>query len=186
MTARRIFYIDDMHKKYGPVVLISPNEVSFTSPEVFNEVHKIGNGYLKSDWYTKFRPGGPPDVFAVIDPKIHAFKRRLLARPFSLSSLRTNWEDLVISLARQAVQKIKMEAECGTACVFKWFTLMTTDIIGEIAFGEPFNMVKTGEVSAVSFQLFFRRVVVPKVCKVVGKDKLQNFHKAEILTMDSH
>lgn len=83
MTARRIFYIDDMHKKYGPVVLISPNEVSFTSPEVFNEVHKIGNGYLKSDWYTKFRPGGPPDVFAVIDPKIHTFKRRLLARPFS-------------------------------------------------------------------------------------------------------
>ncbi|KAH7351265.1 cytochrome P450 [Rhexocercosporidium sp. MPI-PUGE-AT-0058] len=93
----RIFYIDYMHKKYGAVMLISPNEVSFTSPEVFNEVYKI-----------------------------------------------------VVSLASEAAQKIKMEAEYGTADIFKWFTLMNTDIIGEIAFGEPFNMVKTGEVSIVS------------------------------------
>ncbi|KAH0080488.1 hypothetical protein KCU60_g16681, partial [Aureobasidium melanogenum] len=36
---RRIFYIDDLHKKYGPIVRISPKEVAVADPAAFKQIH---------------------------------------------------------------------------------------------------------------------------------------------------
>lgn len=36
----------------------------------------------------------------------------------------------------------------GYADIWKWFTFMATDLIGVVAFGEPFGLLKTGVVSA--------------------------------------
>jgi hypothetical protein len=35
----------------------------------------------------------------------------------------------------------------GHADIWKWFTFMATDLIGVVAFGEPFGLLKTGVVS---------------------------------------
>lgn len=37
----------------------------------------------------------------------------------------------------------------GHADIWKWFTFMATDLIGVVAFGESFGLLKTGVVSAV-------------------------------------
>ncbi|KAI8711002.1 Isotrichodermin C-15 hydroxylase [Fusarium sp. LHS14.1] len=41
---RCIFYVDDLHKKYGPVVRISYDEVDVSDVKGFKTIHKIGNG----------------------------------------------------------------------------------------------------------------------------------------------
>jgi hypothetical protein len=51
MSGRRIFFVDDLHKKYGPVVRIAPTEISIADVAGFKEIHRVGGGYLKSDWY---------------------------------------------------------------------------------------------------------------------------------------
>ena len=51
MSGRRIFFVDDLHKKYGPVVRIAPTEISIASVDGFKEIHRVGSGYRKSDWY---------------------------------------------------------------------------------------------------------------------------------------
>ena len=87
------------------------------------------------------------NVFNAIDPKVHAVRRRALARPFSKSSLRKNWESFVTKKARLAVRMIKEEtARQGCTDVYKWWTLVTTDIIGKLAFGDDFGMVEAGMV----------------------------------------
>ncbi len=38
----------------------------------------------------------------------------------------------------------------GVADVFKWWTFMATDVIGELSFGESFRMLEHGKVSLLS------------------------------------
>jgi cytochrome P450 len=139
-------YIHDLHNRYGPIVCISPREVDVADVGGFQQIHRIGGGFLKSPWYSRFRTGGI-NVFNAIDPGVHAVRRKALARPFSKSALRQNWETFTAAKARTAVSKIKQEADSGRADVFKWWTLLTTDIIGKLAFGEDFGMVDLGTVS---------------------------------------
>jgi cytochrome P450 len=136
-------------------VQISPSEVAISDRKAFQEIHKIGGGFLKDPWYRKFRnadDSGSIDVFSSIDPAIHGAKRKVLARPFSKTSLRQNWEDMVIDKVARTITQIKGEIQFfGKADIFKWWTYMTTDMIGLVAFGEDFEMVDTGIVSAWCF-----------------------------------
>lgn len=57
--AQRTLYIHSLHLKYGPVVRIAPNEVSFTSYEAIKEVYgSLGSGYDKHNFYDLFRVFG--------------------------------------------------------------------------------------------------------------------------------
>ncbi|KAI9740614.1 MAG: hypothetical protein M1834_005195 [Cirrosporium novae-zelandiae] len=147
LAGRRLHYIHKLHEKYGPVVRIAPNEIDVSDLEGFREIHRIGSGFLKAPWYQKFRSGPVQDVFSMINPKQHAIRRKLLARPFSNTALRENWEPLVLQKARLAISNIKKEAQNGPVDVMKWWTLMTADIIGQVAFGEPFEMLERGQKS---------------------------------------
>jgi hypothetical protein len=40
-----------MHEEYGPVVRIGPNDLSFQSADVFNDVYKAGRKFPKSNFY---------------------------------------------------------------------------------------------------------------------------------------
>ncbi|OIW26271.1 cytochrome P450 [Coniochaeta ligniaria NRRL 30616] len=144
LTGRRIHYVDYLHQRYGPVVRIAPDEVAVNDVEAFSQIHKIGAGFLKSQWYdtvTAWEPG----IFEMRDPRQHAARRRLFARAFSNSSLRRNWEAEIRAKGDLAVARIKADALAGGADILKWWTLMTTDVISHLAFGESFHMLETGK-----------------------------------------
>lgn len=67
--------------------------------------------------------------------------------PFSESSIKT-LEPTVRSKASLAVHRIREEMETrGAADVFKWFLFYSTDVIGELSFGESFRMLEIGKVT---------------------------------------
>lgn len=86
----------------------------------------------------------------MIDPHQHAKRRQLLARGFSKSYLRQNWEYMVKEKAEMAVAKIKRDAQRGTADILKWWTFYTTDTISHLSFGESFYMLEQEEVRELS------------------------------------
>ena len=54
-SSNRRLYIHSLHQKYGPVVRIGPNEVSFTSLDALKEIYTSGgSGYDKTELYTLF------------------------------------------------------------------------------------------------------------------------------------
>lgn len=55
-TANRRESIHRLHKIYGPVVRLGPNEVSFTSSNAIKEIYASGgSGYDKTEYYDLFR-----------------------------------------------------------------------------------------------------------------------------------
>jgi cytochrome P450 len=149
LGARRVHYIHAMHQRYGPIVRISPEEVAIADVDASVQIHKPGSGFLKSAWYDSATGGREPGIFAMRDPKQHAARRRLFARAFSNSSLLRNWEPELRQDVTTAVSSIKADAMNGEADVMKWWTLMTTDIIAHLAFGESFGMLKLGKVTVM-------------------------------------
>lgn len=66
-TGQRRLYIDALHTKYGPVVRISPNEVSFASLEAMKEIYTSGgSGYDRTEFYDLFMNFGTRLVVFVI------------------------------------------------------------------------------------------------------------------------
>jgi cytochrome P450 len=147
---RRIYYIHEMHKAYGPVVRISPTEVAVSDPEGFKQIHSVSSKFTKDIWYEKLTMFPKPSVFTLRVPKEHSARRKLFARGFSKTYLRDNWESTVKAMAKMAVQGIKRDASSGHADILKWYTFMATDIVGRLGFGESFGMLELGQVSELA------------------------------------
>ncbi|KAF5552807.1 cytochrome p450 3a17 [Fusarium napiforme] len=145
LTGNRVHYIHSLHQRYGPVVRVSPAEVDVSDLEAFSKIHKIGSGFLKSAWYDGITPNREPGIFVMRDLHQHAARRRLFARAFSVSSLLTNWESDIRQKTELAVKNIKQKAQSTGADVFKWWTLMATDVIAHLSFGESFRMLELGK-----------------------------------------
>jgi cytochrome P450 len=146
-----MFYIDNLHRNYGGVVRITPTEVAIADMAGVTQIHKIGSGFVKSSFYNLLVPSTSetPGLFAMRDPHAHGIRRKFFARPFSNTNLKNHWGQEVRRKAELAVQKIREEASGARddADILKWWTLMATDVIAHISFGESFHMIETGKVS---------------------------------------
>lgn len=151
ISGRRMYYVHDLHQLYGGYVRISPTEVAVSDPEGFIQIHKVASGFTKSIWYKDLV--GPPrwTLFTMVDAKDHGARRRLMARAFSKTYLRQNWEGIVRDKIRLTVTKMEEESEgVGKMNALKWWTLMTTDVATHLMFGESFHMIEQGKVSTNS------------------------------------
>ncbi|KAF9874684.1 cytochrome p450 monooxygenase [Colletotrichum karsti] len=146
VTGQRMYYIDGLHRRYGPVIRITPNEVSVADPDGFIAIHRMGSGFAKGRYYRQISGGAKNTaIFTIRDPKEHATRRKLFARAFTVSSIRQNCEALVRTKVEKATDCICAEAENGTSNVLKWWTLMASDVVGQLCFGESFELLESGK-----------------------------------------
>ncbi|CCF38133.1 TRI11 [Colletotrichum higginsianum] len=151
LSRRQAQYYHRLHETYGPFVRVSPNQIFVSDLEAFKKIHKVGSSFLKSDTYRFFAPAGPGEppygLFAMTDKEDHAQRRKLLARGFTTTSLRNDWEDIVRDKIADTIRGIQRDAaaEGGEVDIMKWWMLMTSDTISRLMFGESFDGLKTGE-----------------------------------------
>lgn len=69
-------YTDRMHKKYGHVVRLAPNEVSISDPKDVTKVY-LGN-FDKSRFYAQFTNYGAPNLFCILTKEPHLKLRKLM------------------------------------------------------------------------------------------------------------
>lgn len=141
-----MYYIHALHNRYGPFVRISPHEISVSDPEAFIQIHRINSGFHKSQWYQDLVSFERPVLFNETEPRAHSIRRRLLARGFSKSYLRQFWEPVVREKIRLVISKMRDEAKGRPSVdVFKWWTLMATDISTQLMFGSSTGAVEKGQ-----------------------------------------
>ncbi|KAI9924870.1 hypothetical protein MW887_006727 [Aspergillus wentii] len=144
LKGNRTRYVHALHLKYGPIVRITPDEVSFSDPESVKQIYRVKGGYRKSPWYESFSANGTADLFSTCDTAFHSNRKRLLAGPLSETSMKQT-EPLVDGSVKLAIEKMQREmASRGVVDVFKWWLFMASDIVGELTFGESFRMLELG------------------------------------------
>jgi cytochrome P450 len=143
---RRIFFIDELHQKYGDVVRIAPDEVSVADVDGFKKIHSTTQKLNKGKWYEELTIFPRHSVFTMQTKETHAARRKLFARGFSKTYLREHYERIVADKARLAVAGIKKRALAGNADLMQWWTFLATDTVGQLGFGESFGMLEKGEV----------------------------------------
>ncbi|OAP63656.1 hypothetical protein AYL99_02883 [Fonsecaea erecta] len=145
---RRYKVVDDLHKKYGKVVRIQPNHVSIADDGAINAIYGHGNGFLKSEYYDAFvsiRRG----LFNTRDRAEHTRKRKVVSHTFSAKSI-GQFEQYIHANLELFVQKWrnlannKSNPKTGYASIdsLNWFNYLAFDIIGDLAFGQPFGMLE--------------------------------------------
>jgi cytochrome P450 len=138
----------------GPIVRISPKEVSFHDLSAAREIHKVGSQYVKSPWYQDLVLGTTSSLFATSNMLLHSRLRRLLSSAIADSSLK-QFSPVIMDHIALYITRIEEEMkDRGAADIFKWSTFLATDIIGELSFGESFRMLEQGKVKYFSFPRF--------------------------------
>ncbi|KAI1393761.1 cytochrome P450 3A13 [Hypoxylon trugodes] len=86
--AYRTRYIHRLHQRYGSVVRVAPNEVSFASLEGVKEIYgSAGSGYDKTEFYDLFRMLDRRTMFSTLNKEDHAKRKRILADRYANTNI---------------------------------------------------------------------------------------------------
>ncbi|KAK6859595.1 hypothetical protein PG995_003231 [Apiospora arundinis] len=197
LSKQQVQYYHALHERFGPFVRAGPNQVFVSDLDAFKVIHRIGGRFNKAEYYHYFgttEAGKPPyGLFQMTDPADHARRRKLLGTGFTATSLRREWEAMVVQKVEAAIEGMRGDARRdaqGEVDVRKWWGLMASDVISTIMFGKSFDALKAGRTDpwfdavkianvaafgALSFPWLYE---VLKRLPVVGSASLFHAHKA--------
>jgi cytochrome P450 len=138
--------VKKMHDKYGPVVRVAPTELSFNGANAWEDIygHRQGLKNMHKDpvHVGSVDPLPGATTLTMADDHNHARQRRALAYSFSQKAL-LEQEHIVNGYVDIFINKLGKKADNGeTFNLVDWLNFTTFDIIGDLAFGEPFGCLK--------------------------------------------
>ncbi|KAF3024908.1 hypothetical protein E8E14_012819 [Neopestalotiopsis sp. 37M] len=133
--------IRDMHKRYGPIVRINPNEVHCNDPGFVDEIYAVGGRKRDKPIHqvnmTVIRHSG----FGTVDHDLHRTRRSSVAKFFSRGMI-AGLEGDITAMTQKMCDKILAQGAAGApfdvavAC-----SNLTTDVISGYCFGETFGLL---------------------------------------------
>ncbi|OJJ47271.1 hypothetical protein ASPZODRAFT_151782 [Penicilliopsis zonata CBS 506.65] len=137
--------IKELHDQYGDVVRIKPNALDYRTPGALKDIYghrKQGTGTFIKDpgFYTESTTG--PHILVASEAD-HPRMRRLLLHGFSEKAMREQ-ESIVQEYVDLLIKKLQGEVASSrdTVDMTRWYNYTTFDLIGDLAFGEPFDCLK--------------------------------------------
>ncbi|KAI8634371.1 cytochrome P450 [Xylariaceae sp. FL1651] len=166
---KRYLIVDEQHKKLGKVVRIQPNHVSVADDEAIQVIYGHGNGFLKSDFYDAF-VSIKRGLFNTRDRTEHTRKRKMVSHTFAPKSISQfepyiaeNLEMFVNRWDELADKSPRGDKTAHVDCL-KWFNYVAFDTIGDLAFGAPFGMLRSGaDIAEVRTSLTAKPIYAPAV-----------------------
>ncbi|KAK4235242.1 hypothetical protein C8A03DRAFT_17988 [Achaetomium macrosporum] len=154
LSGRLPYVIHALHEQHGDVVRVAPNRLSFTHPDAWRDIR----GHRK---HGQGEHGKDPVFYAMSRQNIlgssrdeHARFRRILSHGFSAKSMQdqqpliTRYVDL---LMRRLKERTTDQTSGGrkrkeaVVNLVAWFNFTTFDVIGDLAFGEPFGCLEQSD-----------------------------------------
>ncbi|KAK4227343.1 cytochrome P450, partial [Podospora fimiseda] len=135
----------------GPVVRVSPEEVSFNTPSSFRDIYAFRKGhqvFVKTESYNAAAfTAQARSIVNERDPVEHTKMKKMLGPAFAERSVREQWP-LIQQLVEGFVVKLKSLAKEGNrkpVDLVLLLSLITFDISTSLALGESFDAVKAGK-----------------------------------------
>ncbi|KAF2875655.1 cytochrome P450 [Massariosphaeria phaeospora] len=145
--------IQDLHRKYGQIIRVAPDEVSFAVPDAWSQIYSNTSGtpaFPKSKLWHGAAPGRPMSVLNALDPKVHARFRKAMDPAFTEKAVRAQEPVIQTRVALFISQLDKLvaaakENEGVIVNIVRWLAFVTFDVVGDLGFGETFGCLETSE-----------------------------------------
>ncbi|KAK0103829.1 hypothetical protein ONS95_005828 [Cadophora gregata] len=147
-----------LHESYGPLIRVSPGEVSINDIEVYNNVIYAQNTkFMKAQYfYQAFdTPGG--SVFSQRDKQEHAAEKRLMSHAFSRSNI-LGLQNLLYDHTRLWISQLKQFAEANKPIPLWHATqCLTLDTVARFSYGSGCDALHSKDLYSPLFD-FMERV----------------------------
>ncbi|KAI9296060.1 cytochrome P450 [Neoconidiobolus thromboides FSU 785] len=153
-------YVTKLHEKYGKTIRLNWDNVSFSSDEAANQIYSTYT-FPKSKRTNGFQIIGET-ILSTRDREFHRQRKKILAFSFSDKTI-SNIEYLVKRNVDILVNKIeKMALEEKDFNIGLFFHYFSFDVIGDVAYGKSFDMLKNGYHPVIGWikNFFFLAVLV--------------------------
>ncbi|KAH6362247.1 hypothetical protein HBI34_179110 [Parastagonospora nodorum] len=148
-TTRAHLKLQQCHERYGKLVRIGPNTVSFSDPVAIPEVYPMRAGMPKSDFYVTLRPYTSGQalhaVFNTTEESILKQIKPPIAPLFNISSAAT-LEPLVDEVL-ECIRGRFDERFVGTGQIFdmgQWLQFFAFDVMGTMTFSKRYGFLDKG------------------------------------------
>ncbi|KAF1992124.1 cytochrome P450 [Aulographum hederae CBS 113979] len=138
-----------LHQKYGPVVRVAPDELSYSASAALKDIYGHQQGRLelgKDKMEVNLKPiNGAVNILGA-ERAEHARYRRLLSHGFSEKGMR-EMQPRIQAYVDLLIAGLREECGCGRSMqdMLVWFDWTKFDMIGDLAFGEPFGCLEKRE-----------------------------------------
>ncbi|KAF9886373.1 hypothetical protein FE257_011518 [Aspergillus nanangensis] len=128
------FRIAEMHKKYGPIVRISPYELHIDDSEYYEVLYSRGTPRNKYEFYTT-QFGTPLSVFSAVEHEQHKILRSHMNPFFSMARVR-RLEPTIQALVDKLCQRLREWKGTGASINIQYaYTAFATDVVTEYTMG---------------------------------------------------
>jgi hypothetical protein len=126
LSGHRSTTIHKLHKKYGPVVRLAPNELSFDSPQALKEIYSANSKYLKAPVYDSL---GFLSTFTTRNrDDYRVMKKRIIPSfsPASITVLETCVHRQISNLIKCFDRRVDAPLD-----VLPWFRMLALGVVGK-------------------------------------------------------
>lgn len=106
--------IQALHKRYGPVVRIAPNDVDIADGGALWRIYMDQGGFKKSTYYNTFDIDGHATIFTTLALEQRAARLKAIQPIFSGAAI-AGARDIIVACAGQMVARMMDEKKKGTA-----------------------------------------------------------------------
>jgi hypothetical protein len=129
-----------LHLKYGPVVRIAPNELSYATAQAWHDIYGVRPGVGQMPKHGN--PEKNAEGFGRLNMtnagiEDHARMRKLIKHAFSDKAMREQ-EPIIQEYVNLLMDKLHERADQKVDIV-SWFNFTTFDLMGDLAFSESFH-----------------------------------------------
>ncbi|KAG5809646.1 hypothetical protein H9Q74_005481 [Fusarium xylarioides] len=145
--------IDRLHKKYGPVVRIAPNEVDVSDGAALSLIYIKNGGYMKSPIYRNYDVNGFETIFSALDPAHRAPRAKAVSPMFAHQRIAKGKPDVdkVLDSFVAEMQPRKDEANGARVDVLNLSRALALDTVTVYLFGECFNGISNSRLRVTEF-----------------------------------
>ncbi|KAF2234479.1 cytochrome P450 [Viridothelium virens] len=140
---------EHLHRKYGPVVRVAPNEVSLSSADALRSVYAAGSGFLKGPWYRVAKspdtigPGADSlDLLTEENMDRYRLQRRAIGPLYSIAGIEKHEHHIDRTISR-FVTKVKSLNDQFIDLSY-WMYIFAVDTLSNITFSEDQGYIEAG------------------------------------------
>ena len=127
--------INKLHREFGPVVRIGPNEISFNSLSATRAIYGAGSGFERTSFYRLFDAYGRPNLFTFASGQLHRERKKLVSHIYANQTvLSAHFSTLVKRKVAGFLDLLEREPELGSE-IFASLHYFSFDAISEFVYG---------------------------------------------------